>query len=436
MSSKRRQRGSSVPEDLFNIDNNEAENGGSDSPAFGSNSASDIADFGYSSARGYNDGLGQMTSREKIVFKPIEFIHPNRMQPRRALPSKVRHYFSESDIESMAYGFQLWFKEVELERQEDFPLDKYLEGEATHRVTNIEKMDTELEQTGSAPKLGSLETAFMTVVELAASIKRDGLINPISIARSGTDDKGNIHYEIETGERRWLAYHLLNWQYPESGWDKIPTRQVEGGVSIWRQANENNIRADLNAIAMARQFALLLMDILRDEKEFLPFEAFDNEHEQEFYAQVADGEQYRVPRNQGEKLLNAMNLENPVQLRQYRALLRLPRQVWQLADDLNWTEGFIRMEILGKGADDKDKVRLAYKHAKAEGYTVTDDTVYEELLSDSQPREKSSQVRYTYKHFSKTLGAKVDSYLAKLSGKERETTIAYLREMLERFEAQ
>ena len=205
MSSKRRQRGSNVPEDLFNIDNNEAENGGSDAPAFGNNSASDIADFGYSSARGHNDGLGQMTSREKIVFKPIDQIHQNRMQPRRALPFRIRHYFSSSDIESMQYGFEKWLTEVNVERKSEFPLRDYLEGDETARVTNIEKMDTELEQTGSVPKMGAMETAFMTVLDLAASIKRDGLVNPISIARSGTDDKGNIHYEIETGERRWLA---------------------------------------------------------------------------------------------------------------------------------------------------------------------------------------------------------------------------------------
>jgi hypothetical protein len=435
MSSKRRQRGNVTEDLLGDLTSNEVENGTSDLPAFGGKSAADIADFGYRTAVGHDDRLAQMTNREKIVFKPIELIHQNRSQPRRALPSKVRPYFMDSDAESMAHGFQLWLEEVKVERKSPFPLDELLAGKETSRVEGIETVDTDLEQTGSSPKMGAMETALMQVVELAASIKRDGLINPISIARIGSDDKNNLHYEIETGERRWLAYHLLNWQYPDSGWDKIPTRQVEGGVSIWRQANENNIRADLNAIAMARQFALLLMDILRDEKEFLPFDAFV-EHEQDFYAQVADGGEYRVPRNQGEKLLNAMNLENPVQLRQYRALLRLPREVWQWADDLNWTEGFIRMEIFGKGDTPEDLVRLAYKQAKAEGYTVTADTVYEDLLKSPQSKEKSTKPRYTYKHFSKTLGEKVHTYLVKLSGKERENTIAYLREMLESLESQ
>jgi hypothetical protein len=428
MSSKRRNRGIVTDDILGDLTNNEVENGSSDIAFVGGDSASDIADIGYGSAVGHKDPFSQMTSREKITYKPIDSIHPNRMQPRRTFPTTIRQYFSTSSHDAMAYFFDHWLAEVNLERKSDFPLKAYLEGAETQRIESVEKVDEEIEQIGSALKMGTLETAFMQVVELAASIMRHGLTNPISIARVGGD------YEIETGERRWLAYHLLNWQYPDGGWDKIPSRQVDDGISIWRQANENNIRADLNAISMARQFALLLMDILRDEKQFQPFDAFD--HEQDFYAQVADGVNHRVPRNQGEKLLNAMNLENPVQLRQYRSLLRLPREIWEWADDLNWTEGFIRMEILGKAETDEDKLRLAYKYAKAAGYTVIDDTVYEELLKVSQSKSTSPKPKYTYKHFSKTLGGKVYNYMTKLSGKDREHTIAYLREMLDSLESQ
>ena len=428
MSSRRRNRGN-VPDDILeDLASNEVTNGSSDIAFVGGDSASDIADIGYGSAVGHNDPFSQMTTREKIAYKPIDSIHPNRMQPRRTFPTTIRQYFATSSHDDMAYFFEMWLKEVNVERKSDFPLQAYLEGKETQRIEGVEKVDEEIEQIGSALKMGTLETAFMQVVELAASIMRHGLTNPISIARVG----GN--YEIETGERRWLAYHLLNWQYPEGGWDKIPSRQVDDGISIWRQANENNIRADLNAISMARQFALLLMDILRDATQFQLFDTFD--HEQDFYAQVADGTSHRVPRKQGEKLLNAMNLENPVQLRQYRSLLRLPRNIWEWADDLNWTEGFIRMEILGKAETDEDKLRLAYKHAKAAGYIVPDDTVYEELLQTSPSKNKAIKPKYTYKHFSKTLGDKVHNYLTKLSGKDREQSIAYLREMLEKLEAQ
>ena len=64
--------------------------------------------------------------------------------------------------------------------------------------------------------------------------------------------------------------------------------------------------------------------------------------ERDYYAQVADGNEFRVPRGEGERLLNAMGLKNPTQIRQYRQLLRLPDDVWQDADDKNLTEGEVR----------------------------------------------------------------------------------------------
>ena len=45
---------------------------------------------------------------------------------------------------------------------------------------------------------------------------------------------------------------------------------------------------------------------------------------------------------QGERLLNAMGLSDAGQLRQYRALLRLPSDLWRRGDDENLTEGELR----------------------------------------------------------------------------------------------
>ena len=66
------------------------------------------------------------------------------------------------------------------------------------------------------------------------------------------------------------------------------------------------------------------------------------ENEQAFYAQVADGAAWRIPRGQGERLLNAMGLSDAGQLRQYRALLRLPADLWRRGDDESLTEGELR----------------------------------------------------------------------------------------------
>lgn len=422
MSRKRRERGDNPDNVLGELRSNE-----SGSP-FDGLTASDIADVGYGSGIGHDDAFSKLTrNREKIYLTQIESIVPNATQPRRAIPTSLRQYWTGlSDAESMAHFFERWLDEVNLERQEadektPFPLDDYLQGRDTPRLSGIDK-EAELEQINNH-QLAPKEAALMPVVELAASINRDGLINPISIAQ-----KGRL-WEIETGERRWLAYHLLNWRLGNEEWQKIPARQVDS-VSIWRQATENNTRADLNAIGKARQFALLLMDILRDNGG-----SFDNhttfEHEQEFYAQVSDGNVYRVPRSRGEDLLNAMGLENPVQLRQYRALLRLPQPVWEWADDLNWTESFIRKDILGGAETEEDIIRNGVKNALAEGYTVSSVTVWEHLLKHDNIQKSSSSNKFTYKNFSTGLGEKVYNFIQKMEKKDKERTIEYLEEMLD-----
>jgi len=73
--------------------------------------------------------------------------------------------------------------------------------------------------------------------------------------------------------------------------------------TLQRHMHHNVYHVPLNAIAKARQFALLLMD-LHGADHFDPFNAF--EHEQDFYAQVADGTQWRIPRGKGEVLLRQM----------------------------------------------------------------------------------------------------------------------------------
>ena len=179
----------------------------------------------------------------------------------------------------------------------------------------------------------SAEAALMHIIVLAASIKQDGLTNPITLARRRSG------YVIETGERRWMSYHLLYMVYGED-WRTIPCRIVQE-YNVWRQASENNARQELNAISKARQLALLVMDMYdKTDTEFLPIEEF--EHEQDYYAQVADGIKWRVLKGETQKLLTFLGLSDPVQIRQYRALLRIDRDLWDFADDNNITEFEIR----------------------------------------------------------------------------------------------
>lgn len=275
-------------------------------------------------------------------------IMPDPRQPRRTIPFVVRDGWS-GDVEDMASLFNRWVELVSAERGgTPFDIGAYLD--ATQDITRPEE-------------IGPLEESLLTLIELAVSIRQDGLTNPITVAPMGR------RYQLETGERRWLSYHLLFLHTQDQKYAKIAARTVER-VNIWRQAAENNARANLNAISKARQFAVLLMDLL-ETKRGDRFKSIDEfEGEQDFYAQVADGDQYTIPRNTSERLLAAMGLKNTKQLRDYRALLKLPPLVWQIADDLNWTEYYIR-SLREQAGDDLNKLtQLAAAKARQSGYSV------------------------------------------------------------------
>jgi hypothetical protein len=259
--------------------------------------------------------------KERVEQVNIFDIQPDLTQPRRALPSVIRAAWDghTATLTGLFSDWRTWAANAGW-----LPLiDAVLNGEEIERPDNI---PAEI-------------SALLDIATLAASIRRDGLMNPVTLAKQGD------RYHIESGERRWLAFHLLYASTDEARWQQIPARLV-GEVNRWRQAAENNTRADLNAIGKARQFAVLLMELIAAEGEqFAGFDAFTSE--QDFYAQVADGDAYRIPRGKGELLLNAMGLKNTQQLRKYRALLRLSPELWQLADDENWAEDHINRLLRG-----------------------------------------------------------------------------------------
>ena len=269
----------------------------------------------------------------------IQEIHPNSIQPRYSIPHDLTDIFALHP-NNIVDIFERWITEVRLDTgQKDFDILPYLRGAATNRGEQAEKADADASSGDQEPS--SKESALMKIIDLAASIRRDGLSNPISLVRHSD------HYEIETGERRWLAYQILYWRFGDGdrrpdgslvNWSRIPARIVKQ-VDVWRQASENNARDNLNAISRARQLSLLLMDV-HGWDNFAKVGACENE--QAFYSQVADGALWRIPRGQGERLLNAMGLSNAGQLRQYRALLRLPADLWRKGDDEDLTEGELR----------------------------------------------------------------------------------------------
>lgn len=329
----------------------------------------------------YGDIAALDELRRDAMPVDIFTIYPDISQPRRVIPSEVRHLWT-GDPAGIATLFEAWFAaitreryarlkkfpETEREARSYFDLGAYLEGTYLSGSGGDED-DAELP---AAP--GPLEAGFRLIVDLAATIRRDGLINPITVAHAG------VNFRLETGERRWLAYHLLHAYFDgvdgrpdeQNLWRKIPAFTVDR-ASVWRMAHENNVRDDLNAIGKARQFALLLMNIYAQRgMKFTPFEEVvsPGDCDRAFYAQVADGGRFPMPRGNTEKLLNAMGFTSKSQLREHRSLLTLPDEVWQWADDLGWAQRRIRdMQRRAEG-DTIRLVEIARREAELAGLSV------------------------------------------------------------------
>jgi hypothetical protein len=270
-------------------------------------------------------GLDIPPAGQRIVVQPVSIfkIEPDLAQPRRAVPSTVRANWdgTADDVPSL---LNAWVEAIEAERGTLLDLTEYLDRE--YAEGDEEPLET----------TGPVEQAFARIALLAVSIRRDGLTNPITIAKQGRD------FRLETGERRWLSYHLLYaWFNGEEGrpderetWEAIPARKVDA-IDVWRQASENNARADLNAIGKARQYAVLMM-ALHPTASFKPINLFQSDRE--FYAQAAE---LSTPYGKRDDLLNALGVTSPSVLTRLRHLLQLPDEIWYGADDHNLPEDFL-----------------------------------------------------------------------------------------------
>jgi ParB-like nuclease domain len=292
------------------------------------------------------------------VAKPISIfeVHPDMLQPRRAVPSPVRLYWDGRPSTTAAL-FSHWYEMAVQERGEEaveFRIQQHLLAQ---------------EEVPRPENVGPIDAALLDIVELAANIRSNGLTNPVTVAHTQSG------YRLETGERRWLAYHLLyvSFEDEQEKWSRIPARVVDE-FSVWRQASENNARSNLNAIGKARQLAILIMDLY--QQQGVRFQQYDTlvapgESDRLFYSQVGEGDgDFPIPRGHGEALLSAGGFKTASQLREHRALLRLPDEVWRIADDLNWTQGRIRSLQRKSAGSDNILISLALNEAKAEKYRV------------------------------------------------------------------
>ena len=251
----------------------------------------------------------------------INLLRADPTQPRRTVPLSIRSNW-DGGAKAVPALLRRWKQEAENECGRMIEVHKLVRGiEDDQEVEGFTDVD---------PKTEPMTHKYMQLVSLASGIRRDGLLNPIQVTRDLTGGT------IVAGERRWLAHHLL-YLYDDdvARWTSIPAFSTERDV--WKQAQENGNRSPLNAIEMARQLALLLMDLYKDEVEFEPYDAIVKPFSSDrvFYAQVAG---YRIPRGKGDQIKEATGLNSTAQISQYKDLLNLDDHHWQLADEKDWSE--------------------------------------------------------------------------------------------------
>jgi ParB family chromosome partitioning protein len=91
-----------------------------------------------------------------------------------------------------------------------------------------------------------------TIVDLADSIKAQGVVQPIVVRPIGKRD-GELHYEIVAGERRWRAAQL-------AGLHTVPAivREIPDEAAVAMALIENIQREDLNPLEEARALHQLI----------------------------------------------------------------------------------------------------------------------------------------------------------------------------------
>lgn len=373
-SRRRRSRDKGNPADAFN-QQNETEN-------TDPNNLEDFANMLYSS--GIGEELRKADSTPTRVKKlPLEKVMPDPVQARRVMPSHLRRKWIQNPG-SVVEVLNEWLTQADTEAER---LGRSAIDVASLLARDPENTNTYLDDDEPAD-MGPVEASFRAMVQLAASIRHHGLANPVTVVAQGGA------YQLETGERRLLAYNLLHslpQEVSEATFEAIPARVVES-KSLWRQAAENGARQDLNAISVARQLALLLMDVYQDKHTFLPPDIMPD---RDWYAQVHDSKQFPVPYGRAAELAAAIGLKSGNQIRQYRQLLDLPQSVWLMADNFDWTEYKIRkMRTNAKKISDaiiatREEDALITLARYEAGMSAGLPAEYEAVLGGPRPKKKA-----------------------------------------------
>lgn len=255
----------------------------------------------------------------------LEMVRPDPIQPRRVLPERVHQAFHSSSLTPTQALRELVQTAQVAARQRGQPFQGVLD--------LLETSDNEDDQ-DQERKYSPEEQLLRDLVNLAVTIRDDGQVNPLTVV--DVSQGVTRLYRIETGERRYWASWLLR--------DFIPGYIGDGMIpcivipmeraSVFRQAKENTARAELSAIAMARQAALLLLAVHGYE---MPNGSVNND----FYRQALELN-LRGKREYTELILSAMGGIGRMRFSQLKSLLKLSDEALELADRFGLDEFRLR----------------------------------------------------------------------------------------------
>ena len=168
---------------------------------------------------------------------------------------------------------------------------------------------------------------YYDLLGLAARIQDEGQTNAITYIKEGRRKL------IDTGERRWTAFHLLRKHVDADKFGKIRATEKDD-YDAFRVISENTGRRDLIAIGLTASGSLAIMEAHRRAEtgiEFKPASAFD--HIRDFYAQVRE---HGVPYGWKDTICSVMGGLARQQVDKYIKLLDLTPEQWDQAHDEAW----------------------------------------------------------------------------------------------------
>ena len=162
----------------------------------------------------------------RVEYLNLLLVYPDPVQPRRILPDRIYQQFWDSRLTQTQALKELISLAQIASRQNGRPFNS---------VTDL--LATGEEEDDNLPDLTHEEQLVKDLVTLAATIRDDGQVNPLTVV--DVSRGATIQYRIETGERRYWATWLLKDFFPGYNHDgKIPCIVVSHDTaSAFRQAD-------------------------------------------------------------------------------------------------------------------------------------------------------------------------------------------------------